>query len=112
MTIAWGKLFPLPGKWRRKKTDSAATDTAAGTAETTGGGDESTPWEKVADGLQPMVAEVIKSRLESEDVPAIIRRESIGSVMGLTVGGLGMASVWVPQPLLERARTILADDES
>jgi len=103
MTITWRKLFP----WPQKKTK--AIEPTGQTAETTGGGDENSDWEKVADGLQPMVAEVIKSRLLSEDIPAVIRRESIGAVIGLTVGGLGMASVWVPLPLAARALAILGD---
>ncbi len=106
MTIAWGKRMPFPWK-KRAKTEKTVT---AQTTETTGGGDESTPWEKVSDGLQPLEAEVVKSRLESEDIPAVIRQESIGTVMGLTVGGLGAASVWVPEPLAERAWSILQNE--
>ena len=105
MTITWGKRFPLP--WRKRaKTENTS---AAQTAETTGGGDDHTPWEKVADGLLPLEAEVVRSRLESEDIPAVIRRESIGAVMGFTVGGLGAASVWVPESLAERALSILSE---
>ncbi len=106
MTIAWGKRLPFP--WRKRA--KAKNKPAAQTAETTGGGDEHTLWEKVAAGLQPLEAEVVKSRLESEDIPAVIRQESIGAVMGLTVGGLGTASVWVPEPLAKRAWSILQDE--
>lgn len=54
-----------------------------------------------------MEAEIIKSRLESEDIPAIIRYESAGLIFGITVDGLGQASVLVPERLAEDARIVL-----
>ncbi|MFQ5575993.1 MAG: putative signal transducing protein [Anaerolineae bacterium] len=87
-------------------------------AETTPGGQESVRWVAVAQNLQPLEANVIKARLESMDIPALVHQESIGSVMGLTVGPLGAARVLVPEPLAGQSLEILAqtfepaDDET
>lgn len=84
------------------------------TSETTRGGSSPTPWVVVAQNLNPGEAVVIKARLESEEIPALIQQEAVGSVLGLTVGPLGVAKISVPEPLAERALDLLAitfDDE-
>lgn len=53
------------------------------------------------------VAELMKSRLESEGIPAILQYESAGLVFGLTVDGLGEARVMVPDHLAQAAKDIL-----
>jgi len=52
-------------------------------------------------------AEIIKSRLESEGIPAILQYEGIGLVYGITVDGLGETKVLVPEHLAQEAREIL-----
>jgi len=52
-------------------------------------------------------AQIIKSRLESEGIPAILQYESAGLVYGFTVDGLGQAKVLVPEHLAREAREIL-----
>ncbi len=104
MTNSVSDSLPFPGRKRQNAKETSRT------AETTSGGDEGVQWEKIAAGLQPMEAQVIKSRLDSDDIPAVIQQESIGAVMGLTVGGLGSASVWVPEPLAERALALLNEE--
>jgi hypothetical protein len=52
-------------------------------------------------------AQIIKSRLESEGIPAILSYESAGLVFGLTVDGVGQVKVMVPEHLAEEAREIL-----
>ncbi len=49
----------------------------------------------------------MKSLLESFGIPAMLRYESAGLVVGITVDGLGQTSVLVPQDLAEDAREIL-----
>jgi hypothetical protein len=66
-------------------------------------------WVVVGDNLNPGEAMIIKSRLESEGLTAIIQQEAIGSVLGLTVGALGTAKVLVPEPQAEQALAILAE---
>ena len=52
-------------------------------------------------------AEIVRGRLESEGIPAMLRYESAGLVYGLTVDGLGQVEVQVPSALAEEARQIL-----
>ena len=54
-------------------------------------------------------AEIVKGRLESEGVPAILRYEAAGLIYGLTIDGLGQVEVQVPYSLAQHARDILAD---
>jgi hypothetical protein len=56
-------------------------------------------------------AQIVKGRLESEGVPALLRYEGAGLIYGITVDGLGEARVMVPENLAEQAETILADQE-
>ncbi len=56
----------------------------------------------------PLEGEVIKGRLESEGIPAILQYESISVVYGITVDGIGATKVLVPPSLAERAREALA----
>jgi len=109
----------LPGTFKRKvqptgeenKTtmDSAENDALSASA-TTGGGSSQEPvvvWE----AANLMEAEVIKSRLESEGIPALLRGEALGAIYGLTAGGLARTSVLVPAALADQALAILAPDE-
>jgi hypothetical protein len=54
-------------------------------------------------------ASVVKSRLESAGIPAILQYESLGVVFGMTVDGLGRVKVMVPQPLEAQARAVLEE---
>jgi hypothetical protein len=54
-------------------------------------------------------AEIIKGRLESESIPAILRYEAAGLIYGFTIDGLGQVEVQVPSSLAQHAREILAD---
>jgi hypothetical protein len=56
-------------------------------------------------------AEIVKGRLNCEDIPAILRYEAAGVIYGLTVDGLGQVEVRVPNHLAQRAREILAVHE-
>ena len=64
----------------------------------------------VWEAANPMEAEIVKSRLEADGIPAIISSEAAGQVFGLTVGGLASAKVLVPAPLADRAIALLASD--
>ena len=54
-------------------------------------------------------AQIIKGRLESEGIPAVLRYESAGVIYGITVDGLGQVEVQVPAFLAEKARQILGE---
>ncbi|MCR4405572.1 MAG: DUF2007 domain-containing protein [Anaerolineae bacterium] len=53
-------------------------------------------------------AELIKSKLESAGIPALLDYESAGPVLGITVDGLGEVRVMVPEALAEDAQAVLA----
>jgi hypothetical protein len=94
--------------FKRKRTDAAAPEGATGAA-TTGGGSDTEPvvvWE-AANSLE---AQVVKGRLESEGIPAFVRGEALGTIYGLTAGGLARADVLVPKPLAAKAQEILSTE--
>jgi hypothetical protein len=101
----------LPGWFKRKfGGDPNATAESTTPGVTTGGGSEHEPvvvWE----AANLMEAQVVKSRLESEGIPAFIRGEALGALYGLTNVGLARADVLVPAPLESTALEILFPDE-
>ena len=58
-----------------------------------------------------LVANVIKSHLESEGIPVLLEYESAGKVYGLTVDGLAQVKILVPQELAEKVRQIIEPRE-
>ena len=52
-------------------------------------------------------AQIIKGRLESEDIPVLLSYESAGLVYGLTINGLGEVKIMVPEHLAKKARSLL-----
>jgi hypothetical protein len=58
-----------------------------------------------------LVANVIKSHLESEGIPVLLEYESVGRVYGLTVDGLAQVRILVPQELVKKARQIIEPRE-
>jgi hypothetical protein len=55
-------------------------------------------------------AQVIKTKLESAGIPALLDYESAGVVLGITVDGLGEVRVMVPEGLAEEARALLVEE--
>ena len=58
-----------------------------------------------------LTAEVIKSHLESEGIPVLLKYESLGMVHGLISDGLGEVKILVPQELAEKAKQIIEPQE-
>jgi hypothetical protein len=56
-----------------------------------------------------MEAEIIKSKLESYEIPVLLQYEAAGRIFGITMDGLGKVRIMVPQDLLEEAKKVLAD---
>lgn len=96
--------------WFKRTFGRGETAEDASTASTTtGGGSDSEPvvvWE----AANLMEAQVVKGRLESAGIPAIVRGETAGSVFGLTTGGLAAVEVLAPAPLADKAIQILNED--
>ena len=54
-------------------------------------------------------AQIVKGRLDVEEIPSILKYESLGTVYGLTVDGLGQVEVQVPAMYADMAGKILAE---
>jgi hypothetical protein len=80
-------------------------------ATTTTGGDLNQEPVIVWEAANLLEAQVVKGRLESAGIPAIIRSETLGAIYGLTTGGLAAAHVLAPAALAEKALTLLFDEE-
>jgi hypothetical protein len=52
-------------------------------------------------------ASVMKSHLEAEGIPVLLKYDSASQVFGITVDGLGKVHLMVPEGLAEEARDIL-----
>jgi len=51
-------------------------------------------------------AQVIRAKLEQAGIPVLLRYESIGPVMGITVDGIGEVHVCVPSGYADEARAL------
>ena len=94
--------------WRQQPVDAKPEVESTQRSGTTTGGSEQEPvvvWE----AANMMEAEIVKGRLESEDIPVYIRRDAVGGLYGLTFGGLAQADVLVPAPLAEKATALLVE---
>ena len=56
-----------------------------------------------------MEAEIIKSKLESFQIPVLLKFESVGHIFGITMNGLGKVKIMVPKSFLQAARKLLAE---
>jgi len=56
-----------------------------------------------------MEAEIIKSKLESYEIPVLLQYEAAGRIFGITMDGLGKVRIMVPRDLLEEAKKVLAE---
>ena len=53
----------------------------------------------------------IVAALHGNGIPTRLQGEAVGNIYGLTLDGLGEVSIFVPEELLEDARSILAAGE-
>ena len=97
-----------PTDWDWTSADETTQDGAATTAgRTVTGGDLDQEPVVVWEAANPLEAQVVKGRLESEGIPAMIQGEALGNVYGLTVGNLAQTDVLVPAALADKATEIL-----
>jgi len=107
----------VPGWFRKRQEQEEESDAERANKQTgqppqetsgttTGGGIETEPvvvWE----AGNRMEAQIVRGRLESEGIPAIIQGEAVGTIYGLTTGKLARTVVLAPAPLADKARQIL-----
>lgn len=97
--------------WFRRKGNSIADEQAqTGTTAATGGAIDQEPV-VVWVAANQMEAQIVKGRLESEGIPAIIRGEALGAIYGLTTGTLAESAILVPAALAEKAEALLQSEE-
>lgn len=63
----------------------------------------------VLDGM--VEAEIIKAKLESQQIPCYIKFESAGRLFGITMDGLGQVRVMVPESVYEKAKQLIGIGE-
>jgi len=54
-----------------------------------------------------LAAHVIKSKLESQGIPVLLKYESAGPIYGITLDGLGEVKILVPGEFVEEAKQII-----
>ena len=59
-----------------------------------------------------LAAQIVKGRLESAGIPAMLKYEAVGQVYGLTVDGLGLVRVQVPAAFADDALVALEADDA
>jgi hypothetical protein len=96
--------------WFKRTFGRSEMPEDASTASTTTGGDGDSEPVVVWEAANLMEAQVVKGRLESEGIPAIVRGETAGALYGLTTGGLAAVEVLAPAPLADKAIQILNED--
>lgn len=67
---------------------------------------------KLATVYGPAEGEIIKGRLQSEGIEAILKAESLRNLYGIHVDGLGKVEIWVPEKDLEKAQILLTQPPS
>ena len=107
MTTLAGGLQKLWGKNRSRARTVESED--ADSSATTGGSISQEPvvvWQ----AANPMEAQIVRGRLQSAGIPAIVRGESMGRIYGFVYGGLAERDVLVPAALAESAEEILSEE--
>jgi len=68
---------------------------------------------KIYESQGIFAAEVVKAKLQANGIPAMLKYESIGQVIGLTVDGLGRVEVYVSAEHADEATELVqeTDDE-
>lgn len=76
---------------------------------TTGGGKQYDEPVQVYSAVNDLDAQVIKTYLESNDIPVLLQGEAAGRVFGMMVGAMAEVRVFVPAPLADKARKLLEE---
>ena len=88
-------------------SDKSTEETTSMT--TTGGGKQYDEPVQVYSAVNDLDAQVIKSYLESNDIPVLLQGEAAGRVFGMMVGAMAEVRVFVPAPLADKARELLEE---
>lgn len=64
-------------------------------------------WTRVCTAKNILEASLIKGRLESEEIPVMLKYEVAGQLYGITVDGLSEVRVFVPKELEQKSAHII-----
>ncbi|HHT47328.1 MAG TPA: DUF2007 domain-containing protein [Firmicutes bacterium] len=70
-----------------------------------------TDWELLTIITDPIVASLIKGRLEEENIPVIVDQEAAGKVYSFNIGPLAEIKIFVPRSKIKEARKLLSCDK-
>jgi hypothetical protein len=70
-------------------------------------GDKSSDLVVVHKAQGELAAHVIKSKLESQGIPVLLKYESAGPIYGITLDGLGEVRILVPAEFAPKARQLI-----
>ena len=107
MTILVGGLQRL---WAARKDSARTVEPENADSSATTGGSVSQEPVVVWQAANPMEAQIVKGRLQSAGIPAIVRGESMGRIYGFVYGGLAERDVLVPGPLADSANEVLSEE--
>jgi hypothetical protein len=78
---------------------------------TTGGSVQSGEPVEVCVAANELEAQVIKSYLESNDIPVMLQGDAVSKVYGFTVGMMAQVKIFVPELLAAKAIELLEETE-
>jgi hypothetical protein len=78
---------------------------------TTGGSIQTGAPVEVYVAANDLEAQVIKTFLESNDIPVMLQGDAVSKIYGLAVGGLAEVRVFVPEALAAKAVELLEEAE-
>ena len=105
-TLAGGLLK----HWNWKRGRDSRVETTEEVASSRTGGSISQEPVVVWQAANPLEAQIVKGRLQSAGIPAIVRGEAMGRIYGFVYGGLAERDVLVPAPLAESAEELLSEE--
>lgn len=92
--------------WEQDETQHSSAAETHGKA-TTGGRQHAGEPVEVYRAANELEAHVVKGFLESNDIPVMLRQETLGGTLGIGIGALAEVRVYVPEPLAPRALELL-----
>ena len=96
----------LPWQQARQAKQHEPTPARSSVTARTGGPGDNEPV-LIAQISGPVRIEMAQEALRDADIPAYIKRDTMGMVYGLSVGPLAAAQIWVPRPLADQAEDVL-----
>ena len=66
-------------------------------------------WKNIYTAVNMMEAYVIRGKLESEEIPVMLKYEAVGQLYGVTVNGLSQVQIFVPNELQQEAAQLIEE---